>query len=239
MSIRIGHASISENSTVNGAKGDSTKKEVCTREWYSKPWDYMAIHPDAAVREKHAKAVEDACANDYIGYGQADRNTANTEAKKVNYDLSKIKTKCNTDCSALQNLAAVASGAKGATYGSNGWTTSTMKTALQKLGYKIITDRTYLASSAYCVRGAIYVKAGSHTVSGLDNGSKAGQTLSAAGISGGSSGSGGLFGKNVDEIAHEVINGKWGNGDNRKKRLEAAGYDYAAVQKCVNKLLKH
>ena len=45
-----------------------------------------------------------------------------------------------------------------------------MKTALQKLGYKIITDHTYLASAAYCVRGAVYVKASSHTVCGLDNG---------------------------------------------------------------------
>ncbi len=184
MSVMIGHASISEKGTINGAKGDSTKREVCTRTWYSKPWDFMAIHPDSTVREKHAKAIEDACANDNIGYGQNDRNTANTEAKKVNYVISKIKTKCNTDCSALQNLAAVASGAKGVTYGSNGWTTSTMKAALKAVGYKIIEDKTYLTSADYCVRGAIYVKASSHTVCGLTNGSKASQTLKKAGISG-------------------------------------------------------
>ena len=181
--VLIGHASISETGGINGAKGDSTGKEVCTRTWYSKPWDYMAIHPDANVREKHAKAVEDACANNYIGYGQSDRNTANTEAKKVNYDISKIKTKCNTDCSALQNLAAVVSGAKGVTYGSNGWTTSTMKSALKAAGYIIIEDKSYLTSADYCVRGAIYVKSGSHTVCGLTNGSKASQTLSKAGLS--------------------------------------------------------
>ena len=61
--VLIGHASISEKGTVNGTKGDSTGKEVCTRTWYSKPWDFMAIHPDANVREKHAKAVEDAGAD--------------------------------------------------------------------------------------------------------------------------------------------------------------------------------
>lgn len=44
--------------------------------------------------------------------------------------------------------------------------------------------------------------------------------------------------KSVNQIAKEVIAGKWGNGDARKKKLQAAGYNYSAVQKEVNKLLK-
>lgn len=44
--------------------------------------------------------------------------------------------------------------------------------------------------------------------------------------------------KSVTEIAKEVINGKWGNGNDRKNRLTKAGYDYNAVQKKVNELLK-
>ena len=44
--------------------------------------------------------------------------------------------------------------------------------------------------------------------------------------------------KPVDEIALEVINGLWGSGAVRKKRLTDAGYDYAKVQAAVNKLLK-
>ena len=43
--------------------------------------------------------------------------------------------------------------------------------------------------------------------------------------------------KTVHELAEEVILGKWGNGDDRKKSLEAAGYDYYAVQKEVNNIL--
>ena len=43
--------------------------------------------------------------------------------------------------------------------------------------------------------------------------------------------------KSIDEIAREVIRGDWGNGADRRKRLIAAGYDYAAVQARVNKLL--
>ena len=44
--------------------------------------------------------------------------------------------------------------------------------------------------------------------------------------------------KSIDEIAKEVINGKWGNGAERKQKLTAAGYDYSAVQKRVNELCK-
>lgn len=44
--------------------------------------------------------------------------------------------------------------------------------------------------------------------------------------------------KSNEEIAKEVIKGKWGNGNARKSALTKAGYDYAAVQAIVNKLLK-
>ncbi len=44
-------------------------------------------------------------------------------------------------------------------------------------------------------------------------------------------------GKSVEEIAREVLQGKWGNGADRKARLEAAGYDYAEVQAKVNMLV--
>lgn len=44
--------------------------------------------------------------------------------------------------------------------------------------------------------------------------------------------------KSVDAIAREVLTGKWGNGDSRKSRLKAAGYDYNKVQAAVNKLVK-
>jgi LysM repeat protein len=40
--------------------------------------------------------------------------------------------------------------------------------------------------------------------------------------------------KPIDQIADEVIAGKWGNGADRKKRLTDAGYDYNAVQNAVN-----
>ena len=43
--------------------------------------------------------------------------------------------------------------------------------------------------------------------------------------------------KTVDEMAAEVLDGKWGNGGEREQRLTAAGYDYDAVQDRVNAIV--
>ena len=43
--------------------------------------------------------------------------------------------------------------------------------------------------------------------------------------------------KSVDQIAREVIRGDWGAGEERRKRLTAAGYDYNAVQNKVNQMI--
>ncbi|MBQ1320175.1 MAG: hypothetical protein IIY53_00850, partial [Solobacterium sp.] len=43
--------------------------------------------------------------------------------------------------------------------------------------------------------------------------------------------------KAVDDIAKEVIHGDWGNGEERKEKLTAAGYDYATVQAKVNEIM--
>lgn len=45
--------------------------------------------------------------------------------------------------------------------------------------------------------------------------------------------------KSIEEIAREVIAGKWGNGEDRKNRLTSAGYNYAEVQNAVNALCKN
>ena len=44
--------------------------------------------------------------------------------------------------------------------------------------------------------------------------------------------------KSNEEIAKEVVAGKWGNGNERKTALTKAGYDYKTIQSLVNKLLK-
>lgn len=44
--------------------------------------------------------------------------------------------------------------------------------------------------------------------------------------------------KTIEQIAKEVINGKWGNGSVRREKLESAGYNYSEVQDKVNELLR-
>lgn len=44
--------------------------------------------------------------------------------------------------------------------------------------------------------------------------------------------------KTDEQMADEVIEGKWGNGDDRKNRLAEADYDYAKIQAIVNARLK-
>ena len=44
--------------------------------------------------------------------------------------------------------------------------------------------------------------------------------------------------KSNEQIADEVIQGKWGNGDTRKQKLAVAGYNYSEIQKIVNRKLK-
>lgn len=44
--------------------------------------------------------------------------------------------------------------------------------------------------------------------------------------------------KSIDEIAKDVIDGKYGNGEIRKKKLEAEGYDYEKVRARVNQIIE-
>ena len=44
--------------------------------------------------------------------------------------------------------------------------------------------------------------------------------------------------KSIEELAKEVIDGKWSNGEDRKTSLINAGYDYDKVQAKVNEIMK-
>ena len=64
MAIKIGHASIDENSKAKGGKsGDQTGKELCIRTWYAKEWTCVLRPKTSTLAEKSAKACEKGCAN--------------------------------------------------------------------------------------------------------------------------------------------------------------------------------
>ena len=177
MSILIGHSSIDENGKARGGRsGDQTGKEVCKREWYKASWDVVLRCSDPAMTEKMAVACEQACDNNNIGYDQNQRNSLNTEAKKVGYNLSKITTKCECDCSSLMCICAIAAGiTESALYqGGNMRTTRNMRSAFKATGkFEVLTDKKYLTADTYLKRGDILVNEGSHTIMVLGNGAQA------------------------------------------------------------------
>lgn len=172
MAVKIGHASIDEYGNIHsGAAGDQNKAEVCTRAWWAMGWNVLLRPKTDSLAEKSAKACEAGCANDKVGYDQWQRNTLFTQAKAVGYDLAKIATACECDCSAFMHVCAIAGGAN-LTYGANGHTTRSMVNAFVNSGnYEKLTDAKYLTSDKHLKRGDILVKEGSHTVMVLENGS--------------------------------------------------------------------
>jgi len=171
---KIGHAASDERGKYScGKAGDQTGKEVCTRTWYNRPWNVVLIHPDSKVREAIAKAMEAACANDHIGYDQDASNTNDAgryslfkEARKVGFDLSKIKNNCETDCSNLVAACCNAAGLEVSEY----IYTGNEKSALTKVGFKAYTDSKYLTSPDYLPRGAVLLYEGHHTAINLEDG---------------------------------------------------------------------
>lgn len=174
MSVTIAHASISENGTVkNGTAGDQTKKEVCTRPWYRNGWTCVIRFNEPRMAEKVAQCMENACKNNNIGYDQLQRNTLLFQARKYNYDVSKVNTPCETDCSALVSVACMYAGVpeSALTLSGNCATTSTLQAVLKATGdVQIFTTPLYTANTARLKRGDILLKAGHHVVVVVDIG---------------------------------------------------------------------
>lgn len=118
-----------------------------------------------------AKACEAACNNKNIGYDQSQRNTLNAQAKLVGYDIERIKTPCECDCSSLMAVCAQAAGITVNYSNGNAPTTATMEGAFKATGlFEVIKDTAYLKSDKYLKRGDILVAPGSHTAMVLENG---------------------------------------------------------------------
>ena len=222
MSTLIAHASIDEKGHArDGVAGDQTVKEVCIRKWYNKPWQYLIRFTDELMAEKVARCMEMAAANNHIGYDQNQRNTLLKEARKYNYDVSRVMVDCETDCSALVSVACMFAGVpeSALTLRGNCCTTRTLRAALKATGeVYVYTSPTYVNNTDRLKRGDILLKEGAHVavVVAIDKPEL----------------------KTLDEIALEVIRGKWGNEPTRSKLLRAAGYNPQMVRAKVNEILK-
>ena len=173
MAVKIGSARIDENGNAHGgAAGDQTGKEVSTQNWYlhSKGWRVFRCK-DPAKAELMAQNMQAACDNANIGYNQYKRHTLYKAAKAVGFAIAKVKTKCETDCSALIRVLLALIGVSVP----EEFRTGNMPSYLKKSGVFVeLTGDKYQKQSTYLRRGDILVtKTSGHTVMVLSDGSKA------------------------------------------------------------------
>lgn len=171
-SVLIGSAHIDEHGNARGGQaGDQTGKEISTQKWYLHDKGWVCIRAkDATVREKIAQAMQAACDNDKIGYDQSQRDTLYTVAQKVGFDVSKVTTACETDCSALVRVCCAFAGIKVASFR----TYNEVKTLTATGHFASTTSPKYTTCPDYLLRGDILcTRESGHTVVVMNNGAKA------------------------------------------------------------------
>ena len=172
MAVKVGSARIDENGKTHGGKaGDQNGKEVSTQAWYrhKKGWRVLRCN-DADKAEKIARAMQAACDNANIGYDQYQRDTLYNLAKTVDFDPGRVKTPCETDCSALVRVCLAYAGIT-----VKNFRTPNEASILLRSGEFIeLKESRYTDQSSYLCRGDILVtRTQGHTVVVLSNGSKA------------------------------------------------------------------
>ena len=222
---KVGSARIDENgNAVHGRAGDQTGKEVATEPYYNHPkgW-YMLRAKDIEVAKKIGQAMREGCSNDNIGYSQSDRYGIITNLK-VYGRIAKIAVKTNADCSSLVRACCIQAGINVGDFN-----TASQVAVLEKTGafHKVVT---VTPNTKLQVGDILVTRSKGHTVivTESDNKSEDKPKLQ----------TGGKAKKSIEEVAKEVITGKWGNNPERKEKLIRAGYNPMEVQAVVNKLMK-
>ena len=170
--VRLGAAHIDERGKASGgAAGDQTGKEVSVRNYYVHSKGWRVFRPnDPVAGAAIATCMAAACANDNIGYDQGQRNTLYNAVKALAFDVRKLTTKVETDCSALVRVCCAFAGIMLADFN-----TSSEASVLLKSGkFTELTGDKYTKQADYLRQGDILVtKTKGHTEVVLTNGSKA------------------------------------------------------------------
>lgn len=171
--VYVGSARIDERGKAYGGKaGDQTGKEVSKQKFYvhKKGWRVFRVK-DRAAALKIAADMEAACKNRHIGYDQWQRNTLYKAAEPLGFDCGKVKTDCETDCSALVRVCCAYAGIMGLP--SDFRTGNMPKNLLATGAFVELKGAKYTDQSAYLGKGDILVTAtNGHTVVVLDDGAK-------------------------------------------------------------------
>ena len=171
--VRVGSARIDERGKAyGGMAGDQTGRELSTQKWYlhKKGWRvFRAVKREQAL--KIAADMEAACKNSHIGYDQWQRNTLYKAAEPLGFDCGRVRTDCETDCSALVRVCCAYAGIMGLP---SDFRTGNMPQNLLATGMFVeLRGAKYTDQSAYLGRGDVLVtKTHGHTVVVLDDGAR-------------------------------------------------------------------
>ena len=222
--IKVGSARIDENGNANwGKAGDQTGKEVAEEPYYSHRlgW-YMLRAKNSDIARKIGLAMVEACLNNNIGYDQSGRYQV-IECLKIYGRLAKINKATEADCSSLVRACCIQAGIQVGDFN-----TASEVAVLERTG--VFNKAVAVTPSTKLQVGDILVtRSKGHTVIVTESDSKPeAQSKPQPGAK---------TKKNIEEVAREVIAGKWGVNPERKARLIKAGYNPMAVQATVNKLM--
>lgn len=179
MAVIIGSARQDENGKAYGGQaGNQSGKEISTQNWYlhSKGWRVLRAK-DSGVGQRLAIAMRAACENKNIGYNQWRRNTLYDTAAVWGFDIARVNTPVDTDCSALVRTCIAY--AAGITTLPSSLRTGNMCGLILATGqFEELSGKEYTTKPDYLKAGDILcTKTSGHTVIVLTDGAKAGEKV--------------------------------------------------------------
>ena len=228
--VTVGSARIDERGNANwGKAGDQTSREVATEPYYKHRLGWYLLRPkEAAVARKIGLAMVEACLNNNIGYDQSERYGIINCLKKYGR-IAKINEPTEADCSSLVRACCVQAGINVGDFNTaSEVAVLEMTGAFQKA--VIVTNNTKL-----CQGDILVTRSKGHTVIVTEGYPREDGKPT---VKPKPEKAAGKAKKSIEEVAREIINGKWGNNPERTNKLIKAGYVPAEVQAVVNKLLK-
>ena len=179
MAVIIGSARQDENGKAYGGQaGNQSGREVSTQNWYlnSRGWRVLRAK-DAGVGQRLAIAMRAACNNKNIGYNQWRRNTLYDAAAVWGFDIARVNTPVDTDCSALVRTC-IAYAAGITTLPSSLRTGNMCSLILATGAFEELSGKEYTTKPDYLKAGDILcTKTSGHTVIVLTDGAKAGEKI--------------------------------------------------------------
>lgn len=218
MSVQIGSARFDERGkTTGGRYGDQTGTEVCTEAWYPHTLGWVVLRAkDPDKREWLATAMEQACANDLIGYDQDYRMSLYRAAEPVGFCPAKVTRACDTDCSALVRVCCLY-----AEINCPDFYTGNEVATLEATGqFETITDPEVCDRSDLLMRGDILVtRTQGHTAIVLSDGAGIHETENADELEAAAYVLTHRYDDFIRYLAERAKAGDYGNGEKRRQLL--------------------